>query len=69
MATTKELIKIILTKPRGKTEISVLTGKREFLADFKEVNKALNVPSFLYWKPGNKAVIVTTYKNWEDVPR
>ncbi len=69
MATTKQLIEVILTKPRGKTEISVLTGKREFLADFKEVNKTLNVPAFLYWKPGNKAVIITTYQNWEDVPR
>ena len=68
MATTKELIEIILTKPRGKTEISVLTGKREFLAEFKEVNKRLNVPTFLKWKPGNKAVIITTFKSWEDVP-
>jgi hypothetical protein len=68
MATTKELIEIILKKPRGKTEISVLTGKREFLADFKEVNKVLNVPTFLIWKPGNKAVIITTFKNWEDLP-
>lgn len=69
MATTKQLIEIILTKPRGKTEISVLTGKREFLAEFKEVNKVYNVPTFLKWKPGNKGVIITTFKNWEDVPR
>jgi hypothetical protein len=65
----EELLKTILTNPAGKIELSIQTGKREFLEQLRSANRGINRPLLVRFKPGNKIAILHTYDSLNDLPK